>query len=181
VGDHGDAIDSKQGSPSELPPVDSGAELSHARPDQQTAELATHGLRDLVAEVAEQKLGGGLGHERVLAVALAVGEEAAIAGDDSRQGGGRVVADLEVPPEQVGETPVRCPGVPAAGRMISLIEEVRRDRDSIGGVCELVAVGVAAGPDQDKRMSNVPATDRKETGTGLSKSVGGAFFICHFG
>ena len=29
--------------------------------------------------------------------------------------------------------------------MIALIDEVRKDRDSIGGVCELVAVGVPPG------------------------------------
>src|SRR5205085_1151671 len=41
--------------------------------------------------------------------------------------------------EQVEATPVRCPDGEAAARMIALIEEVRKDQDSIGGVCELVA------------------------------------------
>src|SRR5881398_1700356 len=47
--------------------------------------------------------------------------------------------------EQVEANPVRCPVPEAARRMEELIEEERKDRDSIGGVCELVAVGVPAG------------------------------------
>ncbi len=47
--------------------------------------------------------------------------------------------------EQVEATPVRCPDPAAAARMISLIETVRKDQDSIGGVCELRAVGAPAG------------------------------------
>src|SRR5262249_25618569 len=47
--------------------------------------------------------------------------------------------------EQVEATPVRCPDPDAAARMIERIEEVRKDRDSVGGVCELVAVGVPPG------------------------------------
>src|SRR5688572_15395509 len=47
--------------------------------------------------------------------------------------------------EQVEATPVRCPEPAAAARMIELIEAVRKDQDSIGGVCELVAAGVPPG------------------------------------
>src|SRR5262245_32974939 len=42
--------------------------------------------------------------------------------------------------EQVEANPVRCPDSGAAERMAALIEEVRRDQDSVGGICELVAV-----------------------------------------
>src|SRR5881398_696291 len=37
--------------------------------------------------------------------------------------------------EQVEATPVRCPDLAVAARMIALIEEVRKDQDSIGGIC----------------------------------------------
>src|SRR5688572_25824922 len=47
--------------------------------------------------------------------------------------------------EQVESTPVRCPDPAAAERMVALIDAVRQDRDSIGGVCEMVAVGVPPG------------------------------------
>ena len=47
--------------------------------------------------------------------------------------------------EQVEATPVRCPIPEAAARMIALIDSVRLERDSIGGVCELVATGVPPG------------------------------------
>src|SRR6476661_7907062 len=52
---------------------------------------------------------------------------------------GDVVADVPDPTavtlEQVEATPVRCPIPETAERMIALIEAVRMDRDSIGGVC----------------------------------------------
>lgn len=40
---------------------------------------------------------------------------------------------------------VRCPDHTAAREMIALIDEVRKDQDSIGGVAEIVATGVPAG------------------------------------
>src|SRR5436190_20800789 len=56
---------------------------------------------------------------------------------------GDVIADVPDPTavtlEQVEATPVRCPVPDTAQRMIALIDEVRKDCDSIGGVCELVA------------------------------------------
>src|SRR3954464_13833723 len=62
---------------------------------------------------------------------------------------GDVTADIPDPTavtlEQAEANPVRCPVPDAAERMAALIEEVRKDRDSIGGVCELVAAGVPPG------------------------------------
>src|SRR5438270_8586226 len=59
---------------------------------------------------------------------------------------GSVVAHVPDPTavtlEQVEANPVRCPDPAAAAHMEALIEEVRKDQDSIGGVCELVATGV---------------------------------------
>src|SRR3954454_11936557 len=59
---------------------------------------------------------------------------------------GDVVADVPDPTavtlEQVEKTAVRCPDLGAAARMIEVIEAVRKDQDSVGGVAELVAVGV---------------------------------------
>src|SRR5437867_2032989 len=54
---------------------------------------------------------------------------------------GSVIADIPEPTqvtlEQVEATPVRCPDPAKAQQMIALIEEVRKDLDSIGGICEL--------------------------------------------
>lgn len=62
---------------------------------------------------------------------------------------GDVVANISDPSavtlEQVEATPVRCPDPEAAERMMALIEEVRKDQDSIGGICEIVATGVPPG------------------------------------
>jgi chorismate synthase len=80
--------------------------------------------------------------------------------------------------EQVEATPVRCPDPDAAARMVALIEEVRKDQDSIGGVCELVATGVPAGlgepvfdklkADLAKALLSLPAVTAFEYGAGFA-------------
>ncbi len=95
---------------------------------------------------------------------------------------GDVVAEVPDPTavtlEQVEATPVRCPDAAAAARMIDLIEEVRKDRDSVGGVCELVAVGVPPGlgepvfdklkADLAKALLSLPAVVAFEYGAGFA-------------
>jgi chorismate synthase len=46
---------------------------------------------------------------------------------------------------QTEATPVRCPDPETAERMIQLIDSVRKDRDTIGGVVSAVITGVPAG------------------------------------
>lgn len=62
---------------------------------------------------------------------------------------GSIVAPIDDPTavtlEQVEAMPVRCPHPETAAQMIALIDEVRREQDSIGGVAEIVAKGVPAG------------------------------------
>jgi chorismate synthase len=75
---------------------------------------------------------------------------------------------------------VRCPDPEAAAAMIALIERVRDDKDSVGGVVELVARGVPAGwgdPTMSKldamlgaAMLSIPATKGVE--------IGGGFGMC---
>jgi chorismate synthase len=95
---------------------------------------------------------------------------------------GDVIADVTDPAavtlEQVEATPVRCPDAAAAERMIALIDEVRKERDSIGGVSELVAVGVPPGlgepvfdklkADLAKAMLSLPAVTAFEYGNGFA-------------
>jgi chorismate synthase len=95
---------------------------------------------------------------------------------------GDVVADVPDPtavtPEQVEATPVRCPVPDAAARMIALIDAVRKDCDSIGGVCELVAAGVPPGlgepvfdklkADLGKALLSLPAVLGFEYGAGFA-------------
>ncbi len=73
---------------------------------------------------------------------------------------------------------VRCPDPEAAGKMVTLIEEVRRDVDSIGGVSEIVATGVPAGlgdpvfdklkADLGKALFSLPAVLGVEYGNGFA-------------
>ena len=95
---------------------------------------------------------------------------------------GNVVANVPDPAavtlDQVEATPVRCPDPAAADRMIALIDEVRKDRDSIGGVSELVAVGVPPGlgepvfdklkADLAKALLSLPAVTAFEYGNGFA-------------
>ena len=73
---------------------------------------------------------------------------------------------------------VRCPDAAAAKQMISLIEQVRDEGDSIGGVIECVARGIAPGlgepvfdkleADLAKAMLSIPATKGFEIGSGFA-------------
>src|SRR5438477_2177846 len=94
---------------------------------------------------------------------------------------GDVSADIPEPNqvtlEQVEANSVRCPDPAAAQRMIALIEQVRKDQDSIGGICELVATGVPPGlgepvfdklkADIAKGLLSLPAVLAFEYGAGF--------------
>jgi len=76
---------------------------------------------------------------------------------------------------------VRCPDVPRAQEMIELIDSVRKDQDSIGGVSELVASNVPAGlgepvfdklkADLAKALFSLPAVVGVEYGSGFASAV----------
>jgi chorismate synthase len=94
---------------------------------------------------------------------------------------GPLVADVAEPAsvrlEQVEANIVRCPDPATAERMITLIEEMRAQRDSIGGIAELVATNVPAGwgepvfdklkADLGKAMFSLPAVMGVEYGVGF--------------
>jgi chorismate synthase len=83
----------------------------------------------------------------------------------------------EVTLEQIEATPVRCPDRASAQRMIERIEEVRKAKDSIGGVAEIVATSVPAGlgepvfdklkADLGKALFSLPAVLGVEYGIGF--------------
>jgi chorismate synthase len=94
---------------------------------------------------------------------------------------GTITADIPHPEritlEQVESNIVRCPDTAVAERMIALIEEVRRDQDSIGGISEIVSTNVPAGwgepvfdklkADLGKAMFTLPAVLGVEYGAGF--------------
>ena len=100
---------------------------------------------------------------------------------------GDVVADVPDPAEitldQVERLPdgqpniVRCPDAVAAGRMVTLIEKMRGEQNSIGGVAEIVATDVPAGlgepvfdklkADLGKALFSLPAVLGVEYGVGF--------------
>jgi chorismate synthase len=95
---------------------------------------------------------------------------------------GPILADIADPTavtlEQVEANEVRCPDPAKATAMKALIEEVRKDCDSIGGVCELVAVNVPPGlgepvfdklkADLAKALLSLPAVTAFEYGAGFA-------------
>ncbi|MEQ8767044.1 MAG: chorismate synthase [Planctomycetota bacterium] len=80
--------------------------------------------------------------------------------------------------EQVESNIVRCPDPTIAEQMIALIEKLRSEKDSIGGIAELVATGVPAGlgepvfdklkADLGKALFSLPAVLGVEYGAGFS-------------
>ncbi len=100
---------------------------------------------------------------------------------------GDVVAEVPDPaavsPERVERLPdgapnmVRCPDAARAAEMVALIDRVREARDSIGGVAEIVAVGVPPGlgepvfdklkADLAKALFSLPAVLGVEYGVGF--------------
>jgi chorismate synthase len=80
--------------------------------------------------------------------------------------------------KEVEKNIVRCPDAAAAKRMISLIEQVRDEGDSVGGVIECVARSIAPGlgepvfdkleADLAKAMLSIPATKGFEIGSGFA-------------
>jgi chorismate synthase len=100
---------------------------------------------------------------------------------------GDVLASIDDPAsitmEQVEKLPdgspniVRCPDPESAARMVELIEVLRKDQDSIGGVAEIVVTGVPAGlgepvfdklkADLAKALFSLPAVLGVEYGVGF--------------
>lgn len=94
---------------------------------------------------------------------------------------GRIAVEIADPSqvtlEQVEANIVRCPDPQVAQRMVELIEEVRREQDSVGGIAEVVATNVPPGwgepvfdklkADLGKAMFTLPAVLGVEYGAGF--------------
>ncbi len=84
---------------------------------------------------------------------------------------------LKLTRRKVDQTPVRCPDLKAAEEMIQVIDEARRDGDSVGGIIETVVRNVPPGlgepvfdrleADLAKAMLSLPATKGFEIGSGF--------------
>ena len=91
------------------------------------------------------------------------------------------VDSTSVTPDQVDANIVRCPDLQTADRMISLIEETRKEGDSLGGVVECVARNVPPGlgepvfdkleADLAKALMGLPASKGFEIGSGFGGTL----------
>ncbi len=98
---------------------------------------------------------------------------------------GHLVAEVPAPAAvtlaEVESSIVRCPDAGVAEQMIVLIEKLRGERDSIGGVAEIVAAGVPAGwgepvfdklkADLGKALFSLPAVLGVEYGVGFGAAT----------
>src|SRR3954469_21243023 len=98
---------------------------------------------------------------------------------------GHLVADVPSPGagtrEQVESNSVRCPDGKVAGQMVALIEQMRAEMDSVGGIAEVVATNVPPGwgepvfdklkADLGKAMFTLPAVTGVEYGAGFGVAV----------
>ncbi|HEY1815631.1 MAG TPA: chorismate synthase [Kofleriaceae bacterium] len=88
------------------------------------------------------------------------------------------VDDATVSRAAVDATPIRCPDLDTAARMIERVEAVRKAGDSVGGVVRAIARGVPAGwgepvfdkleADLGKAMLSIPAVKGVENGDGFA-------------
>ncbi|BFM40662.1 chorismate synthase [Synechocystis sp. LKSZ1] len=86
-----------------------------------------------------------------------------------------------VRPEQVESNIVRCPDGPTAEKMIERIDQIRREKDSLGGVVECVVRNVPKGlgepvfdkleADLAKAVMSLPATKGFEIGSGFAGTL----------
>src|SRR5207302_5313190 len=90
-----------------------------------------------------------------------------------------VAGDVErVPRERVAATPIRCPDLATAERMIAAVEAARRDGDSLGGVVTCAVRGCPSGwgepvfdrleADLAKAVLSLPASKAFEIGSGFA-------------
>jgi chorismate synthase len=92
----------------------------------------------------------------------------------------RIVAEVnrdKVSAAEIESNIVRCPDAKTAGRMIELIEEMRKAGDSVGGIVEGIARGVPPGwgepvfdrleADLGKAMLSLPASKGFDIGSGF--------------
>ncbi|MFT5679378.1 MAG: chorismate synthase [Myxococcota bacterium] len=136
--------------------------------------------------------GGGRASARETAIRVAAGAIArqvltAMAGIEIvgwvEQVGG-IVAGLDpdtVQRDAVEASEVRCPDPVRSAQMVTLIEDVRRDKDTVGGVVRCVARGVPAGlgdpvfdkleADLAKACMSLPAAKGFSSGTGFAAAA----------
>jgi chorismate synthase len=92
------------------------------------------------------------------------------------------IADLQaVSAEQIEASIVRCPDSVAAKKMIELIEQVHKERDSIGGLAEIIIRGVPPGwgepvfdklnAELAKALMSIPAVTGVEFGIGFAAAT----------
>lgn len=113
------------------------------------------GGRSSARETACRVVGGAIARQILAAQGIGIAAYTRSVGDIALE-----MPYCELDLTQVDSNPVRCPDADTARRMIELIEQVRTDGDTVGGVVTCVITGVPAGlgePVADKLNATLAA------------------------
>jgi chorismate synthase len=134
------------------------------------------GGRASARETAGRVAAGAIAEQLLAQVGVSI-----IAWVDEVAGIAATVDAAEVTRDSVEATPIRCPDLATAARMIERVEQARQDANSVGGVIRAVARGVPAGwgepvfdkleADLGKAMLSIPAVKGVENGAGFAGTL----------
>jgi chorismate synthase len=142
---------------------------------------AKYGIRDWRGggRTSARETAGRVAAAAIARKLLAVRWDVTIVAWVSKVGALTVECDVEkVTRAEVDATPIRCPDLETASRMIAAVEAARKDGDSLGGIVTCAVRGVPAGwgepvfdrleADLAKAMMSLPASKGFEIGTGFA-------------
>ena len=134
------------------------------------------GGRASARETAGRVAAGAIAEQLLAQVGVSI-----IAWVDEVAGIAATVDAAEVTRDRVEATPIRCPDLATAARMIERVEQARKDGNSVGGVIRAIARGVPAGwgepvfdkleADLGKAMLSIPAVKGVENGAGFAGTL----------
>jgi chorismate synthase len=166
-------------------PAEPVARISRPRPGH--ADLAgmikyqTDDARDVLErasarETAARTVAGYLANQILLAIGIQVRSHVLAIGSITSTASGDVVSDFD----GVDEDPVRCLDSVASAKMVSLIDRVEEEKDTLGGVIEVAVFGLPIGLGSyvhyDRRLDgllaqavmSIPAIKGVEIGDGFT-------------
>ncbi len=166
-------------------PGEAGKEVTRPRPGH--ADLAgmikydTEDARDILErasarETAARTIAGVLAKKLLQAVAIRIVSHVVSIGDVESQGPAPVPKDADL----IDRSEVRCLDPLASGRMIEAIDRAREERDTLGGVFEVLAfdvpIGIGSHVQYDRRLDallaaalmSIPAIKGVEVGDGFA-------------
>lgn len=174
----------------EMSPEPAGTKKAVTRPRPGHADLAgmlkygTDDARDILErasarETAARTVAGYLAKTLLAVVGVSVVSHVVSIGEVESQGPAPGPTDLDT----VDASPVRCFDDVSSAAMVELIEQAKRDRDTLGGVFEVLAYGVPAGIGShvhyDRRLDGMIAQGLMSIPAIKGVEVGDGYQVAH--